>query len=901
MLEISKTAITSYCQLQFVCAGILLYLVTKTIIYYNKERKGDATTVKFVYAAYAAYILMILMDAAWALLEYHGASVFAVYLVNIIWHACLMSGPAIFMWCFERETNPNGKHTLGQLILGFGPVVLAILFTASSPWTKLVFSVDSTGHYTRGPLFLFAYAVATVYLIILTIRSFYLWVRAEIKADKKLYLAFLLFPVPIIIANTLQVFVAYGFTSIGVTISLGLSYALIVNATELEYLKMMKALCEDFEGVFMVNVDKDYVRPYRLSKAFERSLNKMHGDYSYSARVASGIRTFIVYSDKLRVSREFEAEYVFKQLRKKKTYTSTFKVLDENGFEKYMMAKFVLLDREDGRFFLLGIRSADKEIRDEVIRKRDDDLRTGLINILAQEYTTLLYYNFRKDECLQSYIGKIDATANKLLKKDISFREKFKYYIEAYVHPEDREKLMEVLDVNKALKKLSDRRRFSIAFRRDFGGEYRYMEMLVAKPDEGITEPENVVIGFYPADKDFNEKLEYENKLKEARARADAANEAKSAFLFNMSHDIRTPMNAIIGFTLLAKKHMHDPNALNDYLEKIDLSGRHLLSLINNVLDMSRVESGKIESESAPVDIVKELRAVMDMCAENAKQKNITFRCYRKDIKSPLVYCDYVHIEQIMINIISNAIKYTNKGGSVSCTIRELKNSKRGYSSFLFTVKDNGIGISEEFLKKIYDPFTREQNTTSSGVEGTGLGMSIVKNLVELLGGEINIESKLGEGTKVTVSLTLKQVRANVKEKEVKEPKYVSLQKKKVLVVEDNDLNREIISSILREEGLEVVEATDGADAIDLLEHNGVNSVDFILMDIQMPVMDGYEATAKIREMDGSKAVPIIALSANAFEEDKRKSIKSGMNAHLSKPINIRELMKTLEEFGRGD
>jgi CheY-like chemotaxis protein/anti-sigma regulatory factor (Ser/Thr protein kinase) len=254
-----------------------------------------------------------------------------------------------------------------------------------------------------------------------------------------------------------------------------------------------------------------------------------------------------------------------------------------------------------------------------------------------------------------------------------------------------------------------------------------------------------------------------------------------------------------------------------------------------------------------------------------------------------------------MINIISNAIKYTNKGGSVSCTIRELKNSKRGYSSFLFTVKDNGIGISEDFLKHIYDPFTREQNTTSSGVEGTGLGMSIVKNLVDLLGGEINIESKLGEGTKVSVSLTLRQVKSNVKEVEKKEVKYSSLQKKKVLVVEDNDLNREIISSILREEGLEVVEAVDGSDAINILKKNGVSFVDFILMDIQMPVMDGYEATAKIREMEGSKAIPIIALSANAFEEDKRKSIKSGMNAHLSKPINIRELMKTLEEFGRGD
>ncbi|MBP5454367.1 MAG: response regulator, partial [Lachnospiraceae bacterium] len=201
----------------------------------------------------------------------------------------------------------------------------------------------------------------------------------------------------------------------------------------------------------------------------------------------------------------------------------------------------------------------------------------------------------------------------------------------------------------------------------------------------------------------------------------------------------------------------------------------------------------------------------------------------------------------------------------------------------------------------IYDPFTREQNTTSSGVEGTGLGMSIVKNLVDLLGGEINIESKLGEGTKVSVSLTLRQVKANVKEVEKKEIKYSSLQKKKVLVVEDNDLNREIISSILREEGLEVVEAVDGADAIRILRENGVSCVDFILIDIQMPVMGGYEATAKIREMEGSKAIPIIALSANAFEEDKRKSIKSGMNAHLSKPINIRELMKTLEEFGRGD
>ncbi|MBP5453560.1 MAG: hypothetical protein J6Y09_02965, partial [Lachnospiraceae bacterium] len=446
MLEISKTAITSYCQLQFVCAGILIYLVIKTIIYYNRERKTSPDTVRFVYAAYFDYIIMILCDASWALLEYNHAPKAPIYAVNIIWHACLMLGPAFFMWCFEKETNPNKKRSNIEIFLTFFPIGVAVLLIATAPLNNLIFFVNDAGHYVRGPFFSFAYIITTIYLIALAIRASYLWAKAEIKADKKLFLAFVLYPIIIILGNALQVFVAYGFTSIGVTIAMALAYVLIVNATQIEYLQMMRALCEDFEGVFLVNVDRDYVRQYRMSKAFEKVIKKTYGDYSYSARVASAIRSYIVYSDKLRVSKEFEAEYVFKQLRKKKTYTSTFKVLDESGFEKYMMAKFVLLDREDGRFFLLGIRSADKEIRDEVLRKRDDDLRTGLIDILAQDYSILLYYNFKKDECLQNYIGRADAVANKLLKKDIPYREKFKYYIEAYVHPEDREKLLDILD-----------------------------------------------------------------------------------------------------------------------------------------------------------------------------------------------------------------------------------------------------------------------------------------------------------------------------------------------------------------------------------------------------------------------------------------------------------------------
>ena len=402
------------------------------------------------------------------------------------------------------------------------------------------------------------------------------------------------------------------------------------------------------------------------------------------------------------------------------------------------------------------------------------------------------------------------------------------------------------------------------------------------------------------AKKAANDTQELNAKLQVAVENAESANRAKSTFLFNMSHDIRTPMNAIIGYADLASRHLDDPVKLEKYMENIQVCGQNLLMLLNNVLDLARIENDKTEIEYSVSDIEKDFRNCIAMFQNQADSKGQTLTVTAQ-LQHPYVYADIPHLTEVCTNLVSNAVKYTGACGTIHCDMTQKPGKKEGWCDTVITVADNGIGMSQEFQKHIFEPFERERTSTVSKVEGSGIGMGIVKKLVGLMGGTVEVESKIGVGSTFTVAIPCRiasQEETQAK-RETGSSDKKSLSGTKILLAEDNDLNAEIAVELLQEEGCTVDRAKDGVECVDLLEKAANGTYQLILMDIQMPVMNGYDAAKKIRRMeDLPKAdIPIIAMTANAFSEDKQAALDAGMNDHVSKPINMNILVPTIQKY----
>lgn len=402
------------------------------------------------------------------------------------------------------------------------------------------------------------------------------------------------------------------------------------------------------------------------------------------------------------------------------------------------------------------------------------------------------------------------------------------------------------------------------------------------------------------ARKAANDTQELNAKLQVAVENAESANRAKSTFLFNMSHDIRTPMNAIIGYADLASRHLDDPAKLEKYMENIQVCGQNLLMLLNNVLDLARIENDKTEMEYSVSDVDKDFRNCVAMFQNQADSKGQTLTV-TAHLLYPYVYADIPHLTEVCTNLVSNAVKYTGAGGTIHCDVTQKPGKKEGWCDMVVTVADNGIGMSQEFQKHIFEPFERERTSTVSKVEGSGIGMGIVKKLVELMSGTVEVESKIGVGSKFTVTIPCRI--ASGDETQAKRETNPSDQKclcgKRILLTEDNDLNAEIAVELLREEGCTVDRAKDGVECVDMLEKAANGTYQMILMDIQMPVMNGYDAAKKIRRMDDPQkaGIPIIAMTANAFSEDKQAALDVGMNDHIAKPINMNILVPTIQKY----
>lgn len=391
------------------------------------------------------------------------------------------------------------------------------------------------------------------------------------------------------------------------------------------------------------------------------------------------------------------------------------------------------------------------------------------------------------------------------------------------------------------------------------------------------------------------------DKLKADLEAAEKANVSKTVFLSSMSHDIRTPLNAIIGYTNLAKENDITMDQAQDYFNKIGASGRQLQELIDDILEMSRIESGKIKLDEGPEDLIAIMDEVRDMFTIQMQQKEMDFSVVTDAVEDHCVVCDKILIERIMLNLISNAYKYTEKGGKIKVELKEEKKPSGSKNTYEFRVSDNGIGMTKEFASKVFEAFEREKTSSVSGIQGTGLGMAITKSIVDLMGGTIELITSPGQGTEIFVRVDLEQC----DESEVKSTRTaddrndISFEGSRVLLVDDVEVNREIAVLLLQSMGFKTDIAVNGEDAYNKVADSEAGYYNVILMDIQMPVMNGYEATKKIREIDDPyiSNIPIIALSANAFEEDKKKARDAGMSGHISKPIDPEEMLSVLSEI----
>ena len=460
------------------------------------------------------------------------------------------------------------------------------------------------------------------------------------------------------------------------------------------------------------------------------------------------------------------------------------------------------------------------------------------------------------------------------------------------------QKYMEFFDIQTMAARLHNKESMSSEFKKKDGSWF--LSMVVPQSYDKNRKVTSVLIANRDVTEEKLRELRQEEELREAKLKAECANKAKSSFLFNMSHDIRTPMNAIIGYADLASRHLKETEKIGRYLETIQICGERLLSLLSNVLDLARIENNKIEMEYDVSNVHENFENCVAMFQQLAESKNQTLSL-TEQIMYPYVYMDAPHLSEICFNIISNAIKYTNTGGTISCDVVQKSCEKDDWCNMIITITDNGIGMSEDFQKHIFEIFERERNSTVSHIEGNGIGMGITKKLVDLMDGSIEVKSKQGEGSIFTVTVPCRK--ASKEDSMMK--KKSNLRNKnclngvRILLVEDNEINTEIATELLMEEGCIVETANDGVACIDMIEKADADYYKMILMDIQMPVMNGYDAALAIRKMKDTKKsrIPIIAMTANVFAEDIQKVLSVGMNDHVAKPVDMNILVPTMMKY----
>lgn len=565
---------------------------------------------------------------------------------------------------------------------------------------------------------------------------------------------------------------------------------------------------------------------------------------------------------------------------------------------------YVNSDVYGGLFYVFISDITEKRVQMEA----DKAVYTAVIDALSRAYNAVWLINdiatgsfslFRGD----TSEGSVHARPTKEALELLTYEDAKANYINNFVAPSDRERLNKELTLENIVANTTSKKVFGVGFKRIVGSEERYyrIEFAQVQLPNGKT---GIVAGFKDVDEDVRKEQEIQQVLRDAIDSANASSKAKSEFLSSMSHDIRTPMNGIIGMTAIATAHLDDRERVEDCLKKISEASSHLLSLINEVLDMNKIESGKVELNEENFNLSELVDTLLAMTKAQLESHRHTLNVNIADVIHENVIGDSHRIQQVFVNLMSNAIKYTPDGGTISLTVAERPTNAHGVACYEFVFEDNGIGMTEDFQKHLFEPFTRANDKRTAAIQGTGLGMTITQSLVRMMGGDIQVKSKPGEGSRFAVTIYLKfldvQNAEARKEDPLKNLEDLKFEGKRILLVEDHPVNAEIAKNVLQMTGLEVEWVMDGEAAVERMAGSNEGEFDLVFMDIQMPNMDGYQATAAIRAMTTyARRIPIVAMTANAFADDIRKAKEVGMNDHISKPIDFKELAKILQKWIR--
>lgn len=580
-----------------------------------------------------------------------------------------------------------------------------------------------------------------------------------------------------------------------------------------------------------------------------------------------------------------------------------YRIIQKDGTVRWVEDYGHYVNTEDGGLFYVFVADATEKRRQQMAEKAEalqavnEELtrRLKMIEGFSIGYESIFYADLDTDT-LQPY--QLSNRGESIVSPDSrdSFEKAIGRYIERWVHPDDRETMRRDADAENIRERLEHDRAFHVTYRVMEDSGVSYLQMLAYNVG-GRERVSQIVIGFRSVDDEIRRQMEQRQLMENALKRATAAMEAKSTFLSNMSHDLLTPMNAVLGYTALAKKATDNPDKLRAYLDNIDDAGNRMLELIKGVLELSRVQDSALESDESPCDIREMTAEVERLIRPMADDREIKFDVDTEHLEHFSVITHEEKLSQVLVKLLTNAVNFTGRGGRVRLTVSESGAPTRDYAVYRFCVEDNGPGIDPEYLSRIFEPFERRQSSTISGVPGMGLGLTIARSIVELMGGSLSAESEVGRGSRFTVSLSLRVVDGG--KRSAKGEISASSGACRVLLTEDNEINRELGVEVLKSAGFEVETAENGKIALEKVIAAEPGYYTLILMDIQMPVMDGNAAARAIRALpDRERAdVPIIALSANSLEEDRKRSTESGMNGHIAKPIQPSELFELMEKI----
>ena len=647
-----------------------------------------------------------------------------------------------------------------------------------------------------------------------------------------------------------------------------------------------QALAADYFCIYYVNVEDDRFIEYSASEEYRAFGLPVSGDH-FVEFSRKHFEQLIHPDDRERFLGTFTMDRIVAALDSQGFFTMTFRMLF-HGVPTYVHLKVTRMIEKEAKHVVIGISSVDEQMKAREAYERAHDASitySRIAQVLAGDYFTIYVVDPDTDRFME-YSSADGYSQFGVEKEGEDFFAASRRNMERLIDPEDRDRFMRIFTKENVLTIIRRDGHFTTKYRLMINSVPVWVSMKAMLLED--RDGRHLIIGTNKIDAQMKREEEYRRKM--AAARTDAKND----FLANMSHDIRTPMNAIVGYTNIAAAHTDDPEIVRNSLEKIGSSSHFLLSLINDILDISKIESGKMQLSMGRCSLTDVFRRIEDITALQARNKSLKVTYCHDSVKHTSVNADELRLEQVLINIISNAIKYTPAGKEVDLIAEEEPGTGSRYR-YRFTIRDTGVGISEEYLPHIFESFTREEKTTVNRVQGTGLGLAITARIVELMGGTISVRSRIGEGSEFTVELELEAVEDATGETE-ETAAAADLTGKRILLVEDNAINAEIAAMILRENGAEVDHAENGMIGAELV---GKERYDAVLMDIQMPVMNGYEATREIRSMGEGyfRRLPIIAMSANAYEDDVEACLDAGMNDHIAKPFNPEDLLRMLRRY----